>query len=77
MVLRKEDKNFLNETLKNIIDRKLMEKRFRDWDRPMKNMEEIRSKCESEKEWKEMKTRLEAEMLREVAMTKKINKLLD
>ena len=30
MTLKKEDKSFLNETLKNMIDRKLLEKKFVD-----------------------------------------------
>ncbi|CDW81425.1 tpr repeat-containing protein [Stylonychia lemnae] len=77
MVIRKEDKNFLNETLKNIIDRRLLEKRFRDADRPLDNIKNVLEIVEQEKTWKQFKTKLESDMLREVAMTRKINKLLD
>ena len=51
MILRKEDKNFLNETLKNIIDRKLLERKFRDQDRPHDNMDEIIKIVDREREW--------------------------
>ena len=52
MIIRKEDKNFLNETLKNIIDRKLLEKRFRDADRPLDNIKKVMDIVEQEKNWK-------------------------
>eukprot|EP00347_Sterkiella_histriomuscorum_P020912 403335983 len=77
MVVKKDDKNFLNETLKNIIDRKLLEKKFRDIDRPVDNINQILEIVDSEKRWKTYKSKLEIEMLREVAMNKKLNKLLD
>lgn len=41
MSIRKEDKNFLNEMLKNIIDRKILEQGFRDYDRPMDRKEDV------------------------------------
>ena len=34
MVIKREDKNFLSDNLKNLIDRAIMEKRFIDYDRP-------------------------------------------
>jgi len=77
MVVRREDKSFLNETLKNIIDRKLIEKKFRDADRPFDRMGQVLDRANAEKEWTAYKNKLEVDLLREVAMSKKINKLLD
>ena len=41
LVVKKEDKNFLNEYLKGCIDRAVLEEDFFDYDRPLKNNEEI------------------------------------
>ena len=43
----------------------------------MRNVEEILKLVTKEKEWQIYKAKLESDMMREVAMTKKINKLLD
>lgn len=41
MKIRKEDKKFLNETLKRIINRKVLAQDFRDYDRPRDKIEEV------------------------------------
>ena len=37
IVIRKEDKSFLNETLKQSIDKVVLDQNFRDCDRPLAN----------------------------------------
>jgi hypothetical protein len=67
----------LNETLKNIIDRKILDMGFKDHDRPKPKMEDILSEVEKDRNWSKFKSNLENNILREMSMTKKMNKLLD
>ena len=41
IVIKKEDKTFLNEALKQSVDRVIIEEHFQDHDRPLKNFKEI------------------------------------
>jgi hypothetical protein len=41
IVVRKEDKSFLNEALKQAVDKIILDMNFKDYDRPMANFEEV------------------------------------
>lgn len=41
IIIKKEDKTFLNEALKQSIDRVIIEENFKDHDRPLKNFKEV------------------------------------
>ena len=41
IVIRKEDKSFLSETLKQSIDRAILVQDFKDFDRPLPNFIEV------------------------------------
>lgn len=41
IIVRKENKSFLNEALKQAIDKMILDTNFKDHDRPMANFEEI------------------------------------
>jgi len=41
IIVRKENKSFLNEALKQAIDKVILDSNFKDHDRPMANFEEI------------------------------------
>jgi hypothetical protein len=41
IVIRKEDKSFLNEALKQAMDKVILDQNFKDYDRPLGNFKEI------------------------------------
>ena len=41
IVIRREDKTFLNEMLKQSIDRVILEQEFKDFDRPLNNNKDL------------------------------------
>ena len=43
LVVKKEDKNFLNEYLKSCIDKAVLEENFFDYDRPLPSHEEAKN----------------------------------
>ena len=51
IVIRREDKSFLNVALKESIDRMVMAMRFKDYDRPYKNSTEVKHSILEHKSW--------------------------
>lgn len=51
IVIRREDKTFLNEALKQSIDRVILEQDFKDFDRPLNNFKEMQQSVEQTKQW--------------------------
>jgi hypothetical protein len=41
IIIKKEDKTFLNEALKQSIDRVIIDENFQDHDRPLKNVKQV------------------------------------
>ena len=68
MRLRMEDKNFLNENLKKIINKYIIEKDFFDFDRPKKLMKEVWQEVSHQKSWTKFKHKLEEDIHRESNM---------
>jgi len=68
MKIRKEDKRFLNETLKRIINRKVLGQDFRDHDRPMERQDDVMRRVKEDAQWVEKKTQLGLATLKEMAM---------
>jgi hypothetical protein len=64
-VIRREDKTFLNEALKQSIDRVILEQDFKDFDRPLNNFKEVQHSVVQAKQWITKKKRIEGVMLRE------------
>ena len=77
IIIKKEDKTFLNEALKQSIDRVIMEENFKDHDRPLKNFKEIQKTLEEAKGWIAHKKKLEEDFLKEAKFNRNLNKLLD
>jgi len=65
IVIRREDKTFLNEALKQSIDRVILEQDFKDFDRPLNNFKEVQHSVVQAKQWITKKKRIEGVMLRE------------
>ena len=65
IIIKREDKTFLNENLKQSIDRAILEQDFKDFDRPLDNFAEIRRAVQKEREWTRVKKRTEEQMLSE------------
>ena len=57
IIIKREDKTFLNENLKQSIDRAILEQDFKDFDRPLDNFSEIKRAVQKEKEWTRVKKR--------------------
>jgi hypothetical protein len=51
IVIRKEDKSFLNEALKQSIDKVVLDQNFRDCDRPLANFQELERSVEGMRGW--------------------------
>ena len=51
IVIKKEDKTFLNEALKQSIDKVIIDENFQDHDRPLKNFKEVQKALEEAKSW--------------------------
>lgn len=68
IVIRREDKTFLNEMLKQSIDRVILEQDFKDFDRPLNNNKDLQLKVEKRRHWTQRKMKLEEETLREAHM---------
>lgn len=64
-MIRREDKTFLNEALKQSIDRVILEQDFKDFDRPLNNFKEVQHSVVQAKQWITKKKRIEGVMLRE------------
>lgn len=77
MLLRKEDKSYLTESLRNIIDFKILDLDFVDHDRPFKNQKEVQHKLKTDEAWTKWKRQHEEGLLREQAMKRKVDKLSD
>lgn len=65
IVIRREDKTFLNEALKQSIDRVILEQDFKDFDRPLNNQKEVNNAVMKERQWIRDKKRTECMILRE------------
>jgi len=65
IVIRREDKTFLNAALKQSIDRVILEQDFKDFDRPLNNFKEVQHSVVQAKQWITKKKRIEGVMLRE------------
>ena len=75
LVVRKEDKNFLNEYLKGCIDRAVLEEDFYDYDRPLPTFEDVQQEVARKRGYSEWKLFYQDILLRESMMEKKANKL--
>ena len=51
IVINKEDKSFLNESLKQAIDKAIMDKNFMDFDRPLVNFKAVREAESQNRGW--------------------------
>lgn len=51
IVIRREDKTFLNEALKEEIDRVILRSEFRDFDRPLSNFKQVQRAVEKNRSW--------------------------
>ena len=51
IVINKEDKTFLNESLKQAIDKAIMDKNFMDFDRPLVNFKAVREAESQNRGW--------------------------
>lgn len=77
IVIKKEDKTFLNEALKQSIDKVIIEENFKDHDRPLPNFKEVQNAVETERGWIAKKKHMEEDVLREAKFNRAANKLLE
>jgi len=77
MIIKREDKNFLSETLKTFIDKKIIDTAFEDLDRPFAKHADLEAAVESDTAWRKYKEEIEENMLKEMAIDRRMNKLLD
>ncbi len=68
IIVRKEDKSFLNEALKQAVDKVILDTNFKDHDRPMANFEEIQSHVAKERGWIEYKEQFQDDLLRKAKL---------
>lgn len=59
IVIMKEDKTFLNEALKQSIDRVILDQNFKDCDRPLGNFKEVQKSVERTRGWLQFKKKTE------------------
>lgn len=59
IVIKKEDKTFLNEALKQSIDKAIVDQDFRDFDRPLNNQRDCLRAVEQTKGWIQFKKKRE------------------
>jgi hypothetical protein len=76
IVIRKEDKTFLNEALKQSIDRVIIEQNFKDHDRPFPNFKLVQKSIEEARGWICHKKKTEETILKEAKLDRVSNKLL-
>ena len=55
LVVKKEDKNFLNEYLKGCIDRAVLEEEFYDYDRPLDTNEGVQDQQRLKRDYNDWK----------------------
>ncbi len=65
IVIRREDKTFLNESLKESIDKVILEQDFQDFDRPLSNSKNLQHTVEQTKEWMRFKCQTEEASLQD------------
>jgi len=65
LVIKKEDKNFLNEYLKSCIDKVVLAEDFKDHDRPMKTFEDVQTAVAETRGWIQFKAKLENDYMKE------------
>ena len=77
LVIRKEDKNWLNEELKFAIDSAILAEEFVDFDRPEKTHTEVDGAVGRMRGWAQWKEKLINQFMREANMERRTNKLVD
>ena len=63
--IRKRDKTFLNETLKNAIDRVILDEDFADFDRPLPNMQMVLQSKQNVERQAEFRKKVSLQFLKE------------
>jgi len=58
IVISRKSKKYLSEPLKAVIDNKILNLKFEDYDRPFKNLSEINKFLENEKNWESYKNKV-------------------
>lgn len=77
LVIKKDDKNLLNEYLRLCIDKAILETNFMDLDRPENNQNDVMAVVQKSRGWTTFKENFMSQIMKESKMSKKANKLLD
>ena len=77
IVIKKEDKTFLNEALKQSVDKVIIEENFQDHDRPLRNFKEVQDTLHRARSWITQKKRLEETFLKEAKFNRRLNQPTD
>ena len=77
LVIRKDDKNWLNEELKFAIDSAILAEDFVDFDRPEKTHAEVDKAVGRIRGWDQWKENLIDQFMKEANMERRTNKLVE
>ena len=58
IVISRKSKKYLSEPLKAVIDNKILNLRFKDYDRPFRNAQDLKKFLENDTNWEQYKSKL-------------------